>query len=88
MARPVSMVELDATQRRELQRIVSASTSTVREVRRARIILLRAEGKAQAEVAEAVQVNRPLQRLQPPPANHNLGPGPGKAQGQISPPPS
>jgi transposase len=60
MARPVSKLELDATQRRELQRIVSASTSTVRQVRRARIILLRAEGKAQAEVAEAVQVNRPV----------------------------
>jgi transposase len=60
MARPVSKLELDATQRRALQRIVSASTSTVREVRRARIILLRAEGKAQAEVAEAVQVNRPV----------------------------
>jgi transposase len=60
MARPVSKLELDATQRRELQRIVGASTSTVREVRRARIILLRAEGKAQAEVAEAVQVNRPV----------------------------
>ena len=39
---------------------MSASTSTVREVRRARIILLRTEGKAQAEVAEAVQVNRPV----------------------------
>jgi transposase len=63
MARPVSTLQLDATQRRELQRIVNASTATVREVRRARIILLRAEGKAQAEVAEAVQVNRPVVAL-------------------------
>ena len=63
MGRPVSTLELDATQRRELQRIVGASTSTIREVRRAHIILLRAGGKAQVEVAEAVQVNRPVVAL-------------------------
>lgn len=63
MARPVNKLEVDATQRRELQRIVKASTSSVRAVRRARIVLLRAEGHSQAEVAAAVAVNRPVVAL-------------------------
>jgi transposase len=63
MARPVKKLDVDATQRRELQRIVKASTSSVRAVCRARIVLLRGEGRSQAEVAEAVAVNRPVVAL-------------------------
>jgi transposase len=54
------MLELDPQQRRELQRVANASTSTTREARRARIILLRADGHSQAEVATKVGVNRPV----------------------------
>ena len=60
MGRAVSKLELEAGQRGELLRIVGAPNSTVREVRRAHIILLRAEGKGQVQVAEALRVNRPV----------------------------
>jgi transposase len=60
MGRAVSKLELEAGQRGELLRIVGASTSTVRDVHRARIILLRAEGKSQVQVAEELGINRPV----------------------------
>jgi transposase len=52
MARPVSKIELTLEQRTELQRRVRASTTPQRESLRARIILLRAQGKKLEEVAE------------------------------------
>ena len=52
MGRAVSKLELEAGQRGELLRIVGAPNSTVREVRRAHIILLRAEGKGQGDMKQ------------------------------------
>lgn len=60
MARSVLKLELSEQQRRELSRLVRAPTSTQREVRRARIVLLRAEGKTQEATAQEVGVNRPV----------------------------
>lgn len=63
MAKAVAALALSEQQRRELTRLVRAPTSTLREVRRARIVLLRAEGKSQAQVAHTVGVNRPVVSL-------------------------
>ena len=60
MAKSIAKLELSEQQRRELMRLVRASTSTQREVRRARIVLLRAQGKSQEATAAAVGVNRPV----------------------------
>ncbi|MGH8848953.1 MAG: IS630 family transposase [Polaromonas sp.] len=53
-------LELSEQQRRELSRLVRAPSSTQREVRRARIVLLRAGGKTQEATAQEVGVNRPV----------------------------
>jgi transposase len=58
MGRPIKSLEVSPPQHKELERIVSASTSAQRMVRRARIILLRAGGRSQTDTAEAVGVNR------------------------------
>jgi transposase len=63
MARSVSKLELSERQRRELTRWLSAATATQREVRRARIVLLRAAGKTQEQTAQEVGVNRPVVAL-------------------------
>jgi transposase len=63
MARSVSKLELSERQRREVTRWVRAPTATQREVRRARIVLLRAEGKTQEQTAKEVGVNRPVVAL-------------------------
>lgn len=60
MARPIRSLEISEEQRKELQRIVKASTSPQRLVRRARIVLLRAEGNSQVATAEIAGVNRPV----------------------------
>jgi len=57
MARPVLKVELTAEERAELQRRVRSSTATQRDALRARIVLLRAEGQSEAEVAAATNVS-------------------------------
>ena len=57
MARPVSIVELTAEEKAELQRRVRSSTAAQRDVLRARIVLLRAEGRSEAEVASATEVS-------------------------------
>jgi hypothetical protein len=57
MAGPLAALELSEQQRRELSRIARAPTSTQREVRRARIVLLRAQGKSQEATALEVGVN-------------------------------
>lgn len=49
---------LDASERQELQRRRRATTVTVRERQRAEIVLLRAEGLTQSEIAEQLGVSR------------------------------
>jgi len=51
MARPVSVIELTSEERAELQRRIRSSTATQRDALRARIVLLRARGRSEAEVA-------------------------------------
>lgn len=63
MSRPITKLELTEQQRLELTRMARASTSTQRQLRRARIVLLRAQGKSQEEAARELQVNRPVVAL-------------------------
>lgn len=63
MGRSVSRLEVSEQQRLELTRLTRSPSAAVRMVRRARIVLLRAEGKSQEEVAQAVGVNRPVVAL-------------------------
>ena len=60
MARLIAILLLDSELRKELQGIVNRPKATKREVRRASIILRRAEGLSQPQTAEAVGVNRPV----------------------------
>ena len=69
MARPISVVEVTAEEEAELERRVRASTTSMRDCLRARIVLLRSRGMAQAEVAKAVgtstaSVNKWSQRFE------------------------
>jgi transposase len=57
MARPISILEITAEERKELMRRVRASTTAMRDHQRAEIILLRSEGLAQKAVAERLGVN-------------------------------
>lgn len=54
---------LNEQQRQELLRVVRATSSAQRDVRRARIVLLRAEGKSQVATAREVGVTRPVVSL-------------------------
>ncbi|MCC5024827.1 MAG: hypothetical protein J6386_19445 [Candidatus Synoicihabitans palmerolidicus] len=47
MARPVNPLIIDAAQHQELEQMIKRPTTPQREVKRARIVLLRAEGKSQ-----------------------------------------
>lgn len=60
MARPVRSLPITAVQRAELSRLVKRPTAAQRAVRRARIILHRAEGLSQDDTARRVGVNRPV----------------------------
>lgn len=60
MARPITELSLDDELRKELQSMVDRPKAHQRDVRRARIILKRAEGLSQQQTAEAVGVNRPV----------------------------
>jgi transposase/DNA-binding XRE family transcriptional regulator len=60
MARPVRVLPITAEQRGALQRLVQRPTVTQREVRRAQIILDRADGLSQTDTARRVGVNRPV----------------------------
>jgi transposase len=60
MAQAITKLEVSEQQRQELGRVVRASSSSQRDVRRARIVLLRGEGKSQEETAREVGVNRPV----------------------------
>lgn len=57
MARPISVIELAPDEKGELQRRVRSATSTQRDSLRARIIVLRAEGRSETEVAAATGVS-------------------------------
>ena len=57
MARPISVVEVTASEQQELQRRVKASTVSKRDSLRAAIVLRRAEGVKQAQVAEELGVS-------------------------------
>jgi transposase len=59
MGRPIESLEITGELRRELERIVNAPTSPQRLVGRARIVLLRAEGRSQDATAAEVGVSRP-----------------------------
>lgn len=69
MARPVSVLELTAEEEAELNRRVRAATASARDILRARIVLLRAGGMRQADVAREVgtsttSVNKWSQRFE------------------------
>jgi len=57
MARPISVLELTPEERLELKQRVRASTTSQRDVLRARIVLLRAEGLKEKEVAASVRTS-------------------------------
>jgi transposase len=60
MPRPVQVLEITDQQRRELRQLVNRPTATQREVRRAWIILNRADGLSQEATAERLEINRPV----------------------------
>jgi transposase/transcriptional regulator with XRE-family HTH domain len=60
MARPIRPLTITSEQRRELRAIINRPTATVRENRRAWIILNRANGLSQTETAGKVHVARPV----------------------------
>lgn len=57
MARPVSVIELTAKEKITLQKRVRSATTPQRDALRARIVLLRAEGQSEANVAAATAVS-------------------------------
>jgi transcriptional regulator with XRE-family HTH domain len=63
MARPVRVLPITDTQRRELRALAQRPTSTQREAWRAQIILHRSDGLSQTETARRVGVNRPVVAL-------------------------
>jgi len=58
MGRPIESLDLGAEQRKELERIINAPTSPQRLARRARIVVLRADGRSQMDTAADVGVRR------------------------------
>lgn len=60
MVRPIRALPITAEQRGALRRLVKRPAATQREVRRAQIILHRADGLSQADTARRVGVNRPV----------------------------
>lgn len=59
MARPVTILELTAEEKLVLQQRVSTPTTSQRDGLRARIVLLRAEGRTLKDVAQHLQVSLP-----------------------------
>jgi transposase len=57
MARPVSGLELTQDEKLHLQRVAQSKTSSQRDALRARIVLRRAEGSRETEIAEELGVN-------------------------------
>lgn len=60
MARPVRALTISASQQHELQSMGRRPQAPQREVRRAKIILARAEGHSQQQTADLVGINRPV----------------------------
>lgn len=58
MSRPIAVLELDAVQRSELERVVRSPTSAQRAVVRARVVLMKAGGASQEATAAAVGIRR------------------------------
>ena len=56
----IRALELESGQRQALLAVVRSAKSSVRDVRRARIVLCRADGLSQAQTAAQVGVNRPV----------------------------
>lgn len=63
MPRPVRPLVVTSEQHEELRRLISRPTAPQGEVRRARIVLARAEGLSQEETARQLGVNRPVVAL-------------------------
>lgn len=59
MSRPIEVLDVAGGQRRELERMINAATTPQRMVARARIVLLRADGRSQEATAAAVGLSRP-----------------------------
>lgn len=57
MPRPISVLDLTPEEKRELQRRVRSPTAAQRDSLRARVVLLRAEGRCEAAVAAALGVS-------------------------------
>jgi transposase len=60
MARPIRILQLDSTQRGELETLIQRPKTPQREARRARMILARADGLSQGQTAHLIKVNRPV----------------------------
>lgn len=60
MSRPISILPLDPEVQQELEAIIKRPRASQREVRRARIIIARANGLSQQQTADLVGVNRPV----------------------------
>jgi transposase len=58
MSRPIEVLEVDAVQKAELERIVRAPTSSQRMVQRAQIVLARSQGLSHEETARTIGVQR------------------------------
>jgi transposase len=63
MARPIEALALSREQRQELHQLINRSSSPQSAVRRAWIILNRADGLSQEQTAQRVGVNRPVVSL-------------------------
>lgn len=63
MARPIQSLPLTPQQRQELQSAVRRPTTSQRLARRCRIVLLRADGRSQVDVARSLGINRPVVAL-------------------------
>jgi transposase len=57
MARPISAIDITSEERSKLRQRVGSPTTAQRDALRARIVLLRAEGRREADVAKAVGVS-------------------------------
>jgi len=60
MARRAPRIELTAQERTTLQSIVRSSTAAQRDVLRARVVLLAAEGRQNGEIQETLDVSKPV----------------------------
>lgn len=60
MTRPIKTLEITSDQKKQLKQMTVNPTTPQRDVRRARMILLRSQGHGQKEVAVMVGVNRPV----------------------------